>query len=422
MNLSKKRHGFLRTSIRSVDEENYRITHTINTKVLDRYGTVVLPQGVEAGHFLNNAVVLWSHNMDETTPKIPIGRCIDLDIREEEIVATTEFNKNDPLAVKVFNAYKDGFLHAWSIGFMPLKYKRFDEENREDLNQKYGLNITSEQIKDADMWGLYLIYKWELLEYSAVPVPGNPEALNADKADAFKRELVIRGLVDEKSAENLDIREALKRDEETSEEQTEDENSESQEEATDSNTSEGETEENTEETTAEEESTEETENTEETESSEKETEEAAEETSEEDETSPEESVEDNVEAEETDGEEADQTEETTEKSTESNESTEDETKDSETVAENTDTELEEQTNDKQALEQKVDELTQRNQELSERVAKMAEKINELDKLNQVLEDIKKSLDVDNIDKIREAAQKRKPGQNPETFFSDFLSV
>jgi hypothetical protein len=429
MELNKKRNGFLRTSIREVDEANLTITHTINTKALDRYSTIVLPKGADVKHFLNNAVVLWSHNMDEATPKIPIGRCVDLDIREDEIVTTTEFNKNDPLAVKVFNAYKDGFLHAWSIGFMPLKYKRYDEENMEDLNKKYGLSVTREQIDDADFWGVYLIYKWELLEYSAVPVPGNPEALSADGAEKYKRELVTRGLVDEKSAKEMDVREMLRRDEEEEkpeEDQTEEEATEENEEpkedkpegeeVPDSNKSEEEAEEE-EEAPAEEESTEETESEEEetpeedeeseeeTESSEEESEEAPEETEEEseeeesEEEDPEEEAEDEAEAEEA----------------------EEESDESETVAKETDKETEEEQkpDDKKALETKVDELTQRNQELSERLAKMEEKINEMSRVSKILDEIKETLDVDNIDKVRDAAQKRK-GHNPDTWFSNYL--
>ena len=217
MNLGKKCNGFLKTAIRSVDEAGLKITHTINTKALDRYYTSVLPQGADVKHFLNNAVVLWSHNMDEATPKIPIGRCIDLDIREDEIIATTEFNKNDPLAVKVFNAYKDGFLHAWSIGFMPIKYKEVTLENREELNSEYKLNISLEQLEEAGMDGAYVVHKWELREYSAVPVPGNPEALSADKVDFFKRELVTRGLVKESDVDTIEIKKAKGKKEEKDE-------------------------------------------------------------------------------------------------------------------------------------------------------------------------------------------------------------
>jgi len=201
-------------NIRNVDEEKLQITHTVNTKTLDRYGTVVLPKGADVTKFQQNPVVLWLHNMDETLPKIPIARCVQMDVQEDAIVVTTEFNRNDPLAVKVFQAYKDGFLHAWSIGFIPQRFTEITPENQEEVNKQYGLSLklSTEDFAAAGMWGLWVIHQWELLEYSAVPVPGNPDALNYDAEEAaFTRELVTRGLVEEEEVRRINFRELLKK-------------------------------------------------------------------------------------------------------------------------------------------------------------------------------------------------------------------
>jgi len=386
MDLTQKRNGFLRTSIRNIDEEKLQITHTVNTKALDRYDTVVLPKGADVKHFLNNAVVLWSHNMDSATPKIPIGRCIDLDIREDEIVTTTEFNQNDPLAVKVFNAYKDGFLHAWSIGFIPLSYKKFDEENMEDLNKKYNLSITKEQI-DSAPYGVYLIYKWELLEYSAVPVPGNPEALSADGAEQYKRELVQRGLVEENIMKDVDIRKVLDKKVEK----------------------EGEAEVVVEETPTEDvvEETPAEEVVEETPESEEVVAEA------------EEAVEDEVNDEVENEVVEEEAVEESEVVEESSESTEDNVEEPESVAEVDDQEEQDTLDEEEAPDERIVELTQKNQELSDRVAQLEASVKELSKINSTLDEIKQSLDVDNLDKVRDAATKRK-SDNPEAWFSNFL--
>ena len=212
---NKLRNSFMKASVRNIDAENYEITHTVNTKALDRYDTIVLPKGADVSSFLKNAVVLWSHNGDSSLPKIPIGKCVELNIEEDAVVVKTKFNPKDELAMKVFNAYKDGFLHAWSIGFIPTKYKRFDAENFADLNKKYSLEVTENQIENA-AWGLYLIYEWELLEYSAVPVPANPEALSVDEDSSYKRELITRGLTD-KSINSVNFRDIVKRDEDAKE-------------------------------------------------------------------------------------------------------------------------------------------------------------------------------------------------------------
>jgi len=65
---------------------------------------------------------------------------------------------NTEFANEIFELYKDGFMNAFSVGFIPV-----DSEPME---------------KDSDsVWGAKRFLKWELLEYSAVPVPANPEAL-----------------------------------------------------------------------------------------------------------------------------------------------------------------------------------------------------------------------------------------------------
>jgi len=209
-----KERNFVNTLVRSVDIENFRITHVINTKALDRYMTVVLPKGADVKHFTNNPVVLWSHNMDKSTIQVPIGRCVDLQVGEDELSVTTEFNQNDALSVKVFNAYRDGFLNAWSIGFMPKTFEEITPVNFEELKKKYNLNaliITQKQFEDNAFWGIWVIAEWELLEYSAVPVPGNPEALSAEDVNKFSRELVNRGILEDAEARRIDFREILKK-------------------------------------------------------------------------------------------------------------------------------------------------------------------------------------------------------------------
>lgn len=215
--MDKKLRSFLPTEIRSIDKENLIIEHKINTKDLDRYLTVVLPKGVNAKHFAKNPVVLWFHNMKGDG--IPIAKNVGMTIEEEHIIAKTKFNANNEFAMKVFQSFADGFLNTWSIGFMPQKYTRYTEENMDEFNEKYNLKITKKQIKDAGFWGVYVIYKWELLEYSAVPVPGNPGATTDNVK--FAETLVSRGLTNDEADINsfcIDINNCKRSFEETSEE------------------------------------------------------------------------------------------------------------------------------------------------------------------------------------------------------------
>lgn len=413
----------LSISVRKVDEANLRITHTINTKTLDRYGTVVLPKGVDAEKFKQNAVVLWLHNSDETLPKIPIGRCVELDVREDEIVVTTEFNRNDPLAVKVFQAYKDGFLHAWSIGFIPQRFTEITPANQEELNKQYGLNLklTEEDFAANSWWGLWVIHKWELLEYSAVPVPGNPDALSYDAEEAeFTRELVTRGLVEEDEVRRINFRELLKKQEkrEEGEAASGEEQAEANAEAAPAeNTSEEAPAEAPAEeaapaeTPAEETPAEESAEAAPAEEAPAEEAPAAEEEAPaaESETPSEEAATEEAPAEETPAEEAAPTEEAPAEEAPAEAEAPTESTDEAPAASEAPVAEAQPSETEAAAQAQIVELTQKNAELSERLAQLEKKLSE----------VEANLDVDNINKIRAVAQK-KLNSNPETFFSRLL--
>lgn len=115
----------------------------------DRAGDVVNPLGIRnAEEFLMNPVVLWAHNRSAVPP---IGTCQWLDVQPRRIVAETKFAQNVPFAEDVFRLYEQGVLRGWSIGFLP--------------------RIVKPQLKGAR------VEAWDLLEYSAVPIPENPGAL-----------------------------------------------------------------------------------------------------------------------------------------------------------------------------------------------------------------------------------------------------
>lgn len=136
-----------------IDPSTRTIQHIITAATPDRSGDVIVPGGLaNRAEFLRNPVVLWAHQ--RTLP--PIGTCIDLQVSKDQLIAVTRFAQGVPLADDLFRLYEQGILRGWSIGFVP---------------KRAGLRHAGEGRRGM------LVESWDLLEYSAVPVPENPQAL-----------------------------------------------------------------------------------------------------------------------------------------------------------------------------------------------------------------------------------------------------
>jgi HK97 family phage prohead protease len=155
----------------AIDSQKRTIRSVITTIQPDRVGDVIIPTGLRnAEDYLLNPIVLWAHSR-QTLP--PLGICDWLDIQPHRIVAQTRFAKDVPFAEDVFRLYEQGILRGWSIGFVPRKAVRTAS----------GLRVQ----------------EWDLLEYSAVPIPANPEAVTIAiqkgliQDDQFREWLILRG-------------------------------------------------------------------------------------------------------------------------------------------------------------------------------------------------------------------------------------
>ena len=140
----------------------------ISTDDIDRHGEIVDINGIDIKNYEKNPVVMWAH--DYSLP--PIGKTLSLTkekIGKKMVLKTVmEFATGvSDLEREVYNLYKGGFMNAFSIGFIPLD----EEENT--------------------------YTKSELLEYSAVPIPANPNALLLAKAkgiDIDNLDCYIKGM------------------------------------------------------------------------------------------------------------------------------------------------------------------------------------------------------------------------------------
>lgn len=119
---------------------------------LDRDTERIESAGLEFGNFLKNPVLLWAHDYREE----PIGKVLEILKDGDRTLFKPQFAiGHSEKAARIFNLFKDGFLNAFSIGFIPKEWKD------ENINGKIIRTFT----------------KAELLEISAVPVPANPNAL-----------------------------------------------------------------------------------------------------------------------------------------------------------------------------------------------------------------------------------------------------
>jgi HK97 family phage prohead protease len=154
----------------AVNASTMSLRAAISTADVDRAGDVIVPGGLRnAREYMSNPVVLWAHQ--RTLP--PIGRCVSLEVEPNRVVAETRFARGIGFAEELFKLYEQGVLRGWSIGFVPLRATRLpavDELGRRGLR----------------------VEEWDLLEYSAVPVPENPGALTIAIQKGFVHDPLLR--------------------------------------------------------------------------------------------------------------------------------------------------------------------------------------------------------------------------------------
>jgi len=143
--------------VKSVDEEALIVEHFISTETPDRHGDIVRAKGMQVK---GKPVVLLGHGWD-TMGREPIAKPLGFDKRAEHkgvpgIIAKTQFFDDD-VGRRLFRKTTEGFMPNWSIGFLPIKMRPMQDD-------------TGQEIRGRD------IQVWELLEYSLVAVPAQPDA------------------------------------------------------------------------------------------------------------------------------------------------------------------------------------------------------------------------------------------------------
>jgi hypothetical protein len=121
-------------------------------------------------NFNRNPVMLWMHGKEPARGSLPIGRWANLTRDGQSITGDAIFDQADDFARDVERKYRDGYLNAVSVSWLP-------EEGRDG-------------------------YTYDMLEASAVSVPADPDAVQVgrdfERAFAFyegvRRDVAARAL------------------------------------------------------------------------------------------------------------------------------------------------------------------------------------------------------------------------------------
>jgi len=133
----------------------------ISTEDVDRHGEIVKVDGWDLENYKKNPIVLFGHNYWD----LPIGMATDVYVKDGKLIAEGKFApaEANPLAQQVRKLYDLGMLRTTSVGFIA---RDFDKNNPN------------------------VITLAELLEFSFVPVPANPNAIDIAKQNMLDVELL----------------------------------------------------------------------------------------------------------------------------------------------------------------------------------------------------------------------------------------
>lgn len=167
------------------DMGDRRVLFIISKEVVDRDGDILRASGCDLTNYLKNKVFLGFHNSRD----FPLGKTEDIWIEADSVKAIVYFPTVEELSTNpeqasekakltdfCYHCYKTGMLNAVSVGFIPVEW--IETENGYD------------------------ILKWELLEFSAVAVPANQDAI-AQAVKSFGNDFAKSFITEEKSGRKI---------------------------------------------------------------------------------------------------------------------------------------------------------------------------------------------------------------------------
>jgi hypothetical protein len=160
-----------RSNISSDVEKTRTINFVISTNVRDRHNTVLNQDNWHLDNYRKNPIVAYQHNLSgglftDPNPDSVIGRSPDLWFegsgKDKKLLASVKFEPAEinPLAERIFRKVLFGSLSQASVGFLEVGTGKYGEGS---------------EAKGRDKETYYFSGQ-ELLEWSIVSIPSNPEA------------------------------------------------------------------------------------------------------------------------------------------------------------------------------------------------------------------------------------------------------
>jgi HK97 family phage prohead protease len=149
--------------IEDQNDDERTITARVSTADRDRDDEIVEPKGIDLKDYQRNPVLGWAHKYDHPA----VGKALWSKTDADGLICKFQFAETQ-FADELYQLYKDGFMKAFSIGFIPMEY-----DQKSKTHQKISL-----------------------LEVSCVLVPANQSALVMEayqkgliKSEALKKDL-----------------------------------------------------------------------------------------------------------------------------------------------------------------------------------------------------------------------------------------
>jgi len=149
----KKIRKFL--NVKVSDEGNRVLKFRVTDETVDRDNEILTLSGWDIKQYKKNPVVLYAHNYRD----LPIAKAKTIKISKDDgMVVKAQFPtaEEHSFADTVYKLYKAGYMNTVSVGFIPKEFDRGENGKPTKITKK------------------------EMLEFSAVPVPANPNAIQVN--------------------------------------------------------------------------------------------------------------------------------------------------------------------------------------------------------------------------------------------------